>query len=400
MKKTGNRMLIDKAEIERVKRANELVAFIRNRGVVLTPRGKQLVGLCPFPDDHEPSRVVDAKKQLWNCLGACHEGGDVYRFVIVLNMPGIRKSGWKLTIYRGERPSDLGWVLKSPHLEREFPNAISVEELIEIIDGAYDQKIYVSVFCGYEILHWNNEICDCEPSTGGLLLEYESPQFGGGFRYKRLGAYHLHFYDRYYFSLRSIDPSACQAKSPADVMKLMKFGENIQFVKGMFKELALALNPDHQILVDEGDRVNPLIFHMVYHSKLSGYSFDLQRIIQLHTRGGSYFHEGQTDYERAYRSVLWHQLPYADDIRNPEDAEALIQQLDVYTAVLGETISPEEIHLKEEDVLHIITDDDRLELEVIREGFCISHASFLHGYLDALYLRLLDAAAVNFISKT
>jgi hypothetical protein len=40
------------------------------------------VGLCPFHDDHEPSLVVDAKKQLWNCLGACREGGDVYRFVM------------------------------------------------------------------------------------------------------------------------------------------------------------------------------------------------------------------------------------------------------------------------------------------------------------------------------
>ncbi|MGH9928576.1 MAG: CHC2 zinc finger domain-containing protein, partial [Pyrinomonadaceae bacterium] len=75
-------MLIDKAEIERVKRANELVAFIRSRGVTLTQRGKQLVGLCPFHDDHEPSLIIDPKKQLWNCLGACHEGGDVYRFVM------------------------------------------------------------------------------------------------------------------------------------------------------------------------------------------------------------------------------------------------------------------------------------------------------------------------------
>ena len=75
-------MLIDKAEIERVKRGNELVAFIRSRVVALTQRGKQLVGLCPFHDDHEPSLIIDPKKQLWNCLGACHEGGDVYRFVM------------------------------------------------------------------------------------------------------------------------------------------------------------------------------------------------------------------------------------------------------------------------------------------------------------------------------
>ncbi len=43
---------------------------------------KQLAGLCPFHDDHEPSLIVDPKKQLWNCLGACSEGGDVYKWVM------------------------------------------------------------------------------------------------------------------------------------------------------------------------------------------------------------------------------------------------------------------------------------------------------------------------------
>jgi DNA primase len=57
-------VLIDKAEIERVKRANDLAALVRTRGVKLTRRDKQLVGLCPFHEDHEPSFIVDPKKQL------------------------------------------------------------------------------------------------------------------------------------------------------------------------------------------------------------------------------------------------------------------------------------------------------------------------------------------------
>jgi DNA primase catalytic core len=95
-------MLIDKAEIERVKRANELVGFIRGRGVSLTQRGKQLVGLCPFHDDHEPSLVVDAKKQLWNCLGACHEGGDVYRFVMKADGVDFREAHRRLGGHEAE----------------------------------------------------------------------------------------------------------------------------------------------------------------------------------------------------------------------------------------------------------------------------------------------------------
>jgi len=95
-------MLIDKTEIERVKRAHELVGFIRSRGVVLTQRGKQLVGLCLFHDDHEPSLVVDAKKQLWNCLGACHEGGDVYRFVMKADGVDFREAHRRLGGHEAE----------------------------------------------------------------------------------------------------------------------------------------------------------------------------------------------------------------------------------------------------------------------------------------------------------
>jgi DNA primase len=74
--------MIEQAEIDRVKRSTDLAALVRARGVELKRKGKQLVGLCPFHDDHEPSLIVDPKKQLWNCLGACGEGGDVYKWVM------------------------------------------------------------------------------------------------------------------------------------------------------------------------------------------------------------------------------------------------------------------------------------------------------------------------------
>jgi DNA primase catalytic core len=95
-------MLIDKTEIERVKRANELVSFIRARGVSLTHRGKQLVGLCPLHSDTEPSLIVDPKKQLWNCLGACHEGGDVYRFVMKADGVDFREAHRRLGGHEAE----------------------------------------------------------------------------------------------------------------------------------------------------------------------------------------------------------------------------------------------------------------------------------------------------------
>jgi DNA primase len=47
------------------------------RGVVLTRRGADLHGRCPFHDDRTPSLVITPAKNLWRCLGACQAGGTV-----------------------------------------------------------------------------------------------------------------------------------------------------------------------------------------------------------------------------------------------------------------------------------------------------------------------------------
>jgi DNA primase catalytic core len=79
-------MYVTKEAIERVRRSADLVAVIEGRGVKLTRKGKNYVGLCPFHEDHAPSLVVNPSRQLWNCFGACRgngekSGGDVFAFV-------------------------------------------------------------------------------------------------------------------------------------------------------------------------------------------------------------------------------------------------------------------------------------------------------------------------------
>lgn len=75
-------MAIPEKEIERVKSQINLAEVIRSRGVKLTKKGRQLWGLCPFHEDTEPSFAVDERKGLWNCLGKCGTGGDVFSFVM------------------------------------------------------------------------------------------------------------------------------------------------------------------------------------------------------------------------------------------------------------------------------------------------------------------------------
>jgi DNA primase catalytic core len=90
--------MIEQAEIDQVKQSVDLAGLIRARGVTLKRKGKQLVGLCPFHDDTEPSLIVDAKKQLWNCLGACSEGGDVYKWMMKSFRIGFREAHERLVL--------------------------------------------------------------------------------------------------------------------------------------------------------------------------------------------------------------------------------------------------------------------------------------------------------------
>jgi DNA primase catalytic core len=72
--------MIPDDEIERIKRETDLAAVIRARGVELKPQGGDLVGLCPFHADHDPSLRVTPGKGLWRCM-ACQATGNVIQFV-------------------------------------------------------------------------------------------------------------------------------------------------------------------------------------------------------------------------------------------------------------------------------------------------------------------------------
>jgi DNA primase len=69
-------------EIERLKAEVSLERLVSAAGIELRRHGADLLGLCPFHDDHEPSLVISPKKNLWHCLGACSAGGSVIDWVI------------------------------------------------------------------------------------------------------------------------------------------------------------------------------------------------------------------------------------------------------------------------------------------------------------------------------
>ncbi len=73
---------IPEAELERLKREISVERLAESRGVKLKRHGKDLLGLCPFHDDKEPSLVISPKTNLWHCLGACQAGGSAVDWVM------------------------------------------------------------------------------------------------------------------------------------------------------------------------------------------------------------------------------------------------------------------------------------------------------------------------------
>jgi len=73
---------ISEEEIERLKSQISIERLALAKGVKLKRHGADLLGLCPFHDDHEPSLVISPEKNLWHCLGACQTGGSVIDWVM------------------------------------------------------------------------------------------------------------------------------------------------------------------------------------------------------------------------------------------------------------------------------------------------------------------------------
>jgi DNA primase len=69
----------DRATANQVQQANDIVDVISEH-VSLKKKGREMVGLCPFHDDHRPSMFVNPTKQIFKCF-ACGAGGSVFTFV-------------------------------------------------------------------------------------------------------------------------------------------------------------------------------------------------------------------------------------------------------------------------------------------------------------------------------
>jgi DNA primase len=93
---------IPETEIERIKQEVSVQRLAEARGIRLERHGADMVGLCPFHEDHEPSLVITPAKNLRHCLGACRTGGSVIDWVMKANGVSFRHA---VELLRADHPS-------------------------------------------------------------------------------------------------------------------------------------------------------------------------------------------------------------------------------------------------------------------------------------------------------
>ncbi len=91
--------MAEKIDFRHVREHADFVAVAAHYGITLTrTRGTsttQLVGLCPFHEDHTPSLIVNTEKNLFNCF-PCGVGGNVLDFVARMEDSELRPAARKL----------------------------------------------------------------------------------------------------------------------------------------------------------------------------------------------------------------------------------------------------------------------------------------------------------------
>jgi DNA primase len=132
---------IPEDELERLKRETDLAELVRGSGVKLERRGKDLVGLCPFHEDGEPSLVVTPGKNLWHCLG-CGEGGSVVDWVMKSEGVSFRHA---VELLREGRAGDGGLRPVKRSTVRRLPSPVETsaedDELLLQVVGYYHRTL-------------------------------------------------------------------------------------------------------------------------------------------------------------------------------------------------------------------------------------------------------------------
>lgn len=129
---------------ERLKREVSIQRLAEARGIKLVRKGRSLMGLCPFHDDHNPSLSIDPVKNEWHCFG-CEAKGDVIEWV--KQSEGISFTHAVELLKRNYLPSasstaePLPKISTVPKLPPLFSTTADDQKLLEVVVNYYHETL-------------------------------------------------------------------------------------------------------------------------------------------------------------------------------------------------------------------------------------------------------------------
>jgi DNA primase len=114
---------IPESEIERIKRDVSLERLVEASGVALKRLGKNLVGLCPMHEDHNPSLIVTPATNLWHCP-PCGVGGSPIDWVMKTNGVSFRHA---VELLRADPSLAAGLPAAKQGTVRKLPPPVALE---------------------------------------------------------------------------------------------------------------------------------------------------------------------------------------------------------------------------------------------------------------------------------
>jgi len=107
--------------------------------ILLTRKGNEYLGVCPFHDEKTPSFTVNDVKRFYHCFG-CGAHGDVIRFVSETNGISYKDSAIKIAQENGIELPKL-----SPQQERVYEEADQIYSILELASQFFVNNLSVEI---------------------------------------------------------------------------------------------------------------------------------------------------------------------------------------------------------------------------------------------------------------
>ena len=129
--------------IERLKSEVSLKRLVESSGIELKKKGKDWFGRCPFHDDKTPSLSITPDKNVWHCLGACQQGGDVFRWVEKLHGVSFTQAFHMLNEQSPALAANTVPVKKAttPKFNNPFKSDIEEQQLLNQVINYYHETL-------------------------------------------------------------------------------------------------------------------------------------------------------------------------------------------------------------------------------------------------------------------